>query len=214
MQSFVPVSLPPNIPGTGDSRPSDLTRRIVRLQLVTLAWMLIECCVSIASAKAARSPALLAFGSDSLVELLSAAVVLPSLLPSARFKRKATQMAGILLLVLAAVIAVTATLALVYGLQPEASLPGIGITAAALVAMPVLAWKKRALARATNNRALAADAVQSATCAYLAAITLLGLGLNALFHLPWVDSVAGLVAIPTLVIEGRRAVRGESCSCC
>ena len=68
-------------------------------------------------------------------------------------------------------------------------------------------------ARATGNRALAADAVQSATCAYLAAITLAGLGVNAIFHIRWVDSVAALVAVPLLIIEGRKAMHGKNCGC-
>ena len=62
--------------------------------------------------------------------------------------------------------------------------------------------------------ALAADAVQSATCAYLALITLVGLGLNAAFHWPWFDSLAALLAIPILVQEGRSAWKGHTCSCC
>jgi divalent metal cation (Fe/Co/Zn/Cd) transporter len=105
-------------------------------------------------------------------------------------------------------------LALLFGAQPETSVSGIVITLAALVAMPVLARKKRSLARQTHNPALAADAVQSATCAYLAAITLVGLCANAVFHLRWVDSFAALAAVPILVVEGRRALRGEGCGCC
>jgi divalent metal cation (Fe/Co/Zn/Cd) transporter len=69
------------------------------------------------------------------------------------------------------------------------------------------------MARATGNRALAADAVQSATCAYLAAITLSGLAVNALFHIRWIDSVAAFAALLILVIEGRKATRGENCGC-
>ena len=80
--------------------------------------------------------------------------------------------------------------------------------------MPVLAWLKRKTARTTNNRALAADAVQSATCAYLAGITLVGLSLNAAFRIHWVDWGAALAATPILIIEGRKAMRGESCACC
>ena len=82
-----------------------------------------------------------------------------------------------------------------------ASVPVCG----SLVAMPVLAWLKRKHARAANNRALAADAVQSATCAYLAAVTLAGLVIYALWHVAWVDSVAACAAVPVLVIEGRSA---------
>jgi divalent metal cation (Fe/Co/Zn/Cd) transporter len=88
------------------------------------------------------------------------------------------------------------------------------ITVAALVAMPVLATLKRREARRTNNLALAADAVQSATCAYLALITLAGLAANAAFHIPWIDSIAALLAIPILVKEGRSAWQGHTCACC
>ena len=80
--------------------------------------------------------------------------------------------------------------------------------------MPLLAWQKRKLARAIGHTALSADAVQSATCAYLAALSVAGLLLNAGFHIAWADSLAALAATPILIVEGRRAVRGQSCSCC
>jgi divalent metal cation (Fe/Co/Zn/Cd) transporter len=95
----------------------------------------------------------------------------------------------------------------------EASCVGIGITALALVVMPVLAWMKRREARRMNNRALAADAAQSATCAYLAGVTLAGLAIFAVWHIRWIDTFAALIAVPILVIEGRRAWRGEGCGC-
>jgi divalent metal cation (Fe/Co/Zn/Cd) transporter len=99
------------------------------------------------------------------------------------------------------------------GVQPEVSLSGIAITAAALIVMPILAWLKRKTAKSAKNRALAADAVQSATCFYLAAITMGGLLINAAWHVHWVDFVAALAALPLLVLEGRRALRGEVCQC-
>jgi divalent metal cation (Fe/Co/Zn/Cd) transporter len=80
--------------------------------------------------------------------------------------------------------------------------------------MPLLAWEKRKLARRTGNSALAADAVQSATCAYLALITLAGLALNAIFHVPWFDPIAALAAIPILLYEANQARRGQTCACC
>ena len=195
-------------------------RAVLWLQGVTLAWMAVECGVSLYAARSARSVALLTFGADSFVELLSALVALlsfsPSLslnfLPSFPLKRdRAARWAGVLLFALAAVIAMTAIVTLVRGNEPATSCAGITITIAALIVMPVLASLKRKTARATDNRALAADAVQSATCAYLAAITLVGLCVNAVFHLGWVDSAAALAAIPVLIIEGRKAMQGESC---
>jgi divalent metal cation (Fe/Co/Zn/Cd) transporter len=98
--------------------------------------------------------------------------------------------------------------------KPESSGIGMGITIAALLAMPGLAWLKRREARRSGNQALAADAVQSATCAYLAFITLVGLSVNAVFHIAWIDSAAALAAVPILIHEGRMARRGKSCACC
>ncbi|MGA2186256.1 MAG: cation transporter [Bryobacteraceae bacterium] len=216
MLQFVQIGLPQTqLSKEQCLSPAELRQRTVRLQAATLVWMVVECGVSLAGAVAAHSPALLAFGSDSFVELVSAVIVLFQFLPSFPLnKRQAAQTTGVLLFLLAAVVVVSSALALARGVHPKTSFAGIGITAAALIGMPILARKKRAVALATNNRALAADAVQSATCAYLAAVTLLGLGVNAVFHLSWVDSGAALVAIPILVIEGRRAMRGDSCSCC
>jgi len=177
--------------------------------------MLIECAVSLISAARAHSPVLLAFGCDSFVELLSAALVVFALAPRFQFNHKRVDAAsGILLFLLAAVVAATSLFALVHKLQPQSSPLGIAITVAALLVMPLLARQKRTLARITGNNVLAADAVQSATCAYLAAIALAGLALNAGFHIAWADSAAALAAVPILIIEGRRAMRGQSCGCC
>ena len=195
--------------------PPSHSRSILWLQLITIGWMLLECIVSLVSAKEACSPSLLAFGSDSLVELLSATVVLLQFMPSIRLSRAhAGNAAGILLYLLAGVVVLISVLGWVTGARPETSLAGIGITAAALVVMPVLAWRKRTLARTIRNTALAADAVQSATCAYLAAITLFGLAANALFHIQWVDSIAALIAVPLLIREAKAAMRGDGCACC
>ena len=188
---------------------------ILWLQTVTLAWMLIECGTSLYAAASAHSPSLLAFGSDSFVELLSAAVVLLRYgSPKSISEQKAARIAGALLFVLAFVVTSTAFLSLVLHWRPETSYLGMTVTIAALLIMPILATLKRREARRSNNVALAADAVQSATCAYLALITLAGLAMNAAFHIPWVDSLAALFAIPILLKEGRSAWQGHTCSCC
>jgi divalent metal cation (Fe/Co/Zn/Cd) transporter len=195
--------------------PPRRSHAVLWLQLVTLAWMLVECGASLYAAAVAHSPALLAFGSDSLVELLSAAVVLLQYAsPASLSSRTAGRIAGALLFVLAVIVASTALLALAFRFRPDTSWLGIGVTVGALVAMPVLAGLKRREARRTENVALAADAVQSATCAYLALITLVGLVANAVFHIAWVDSLAALITIPILLYEGRSAWRGHACGCC
>jgi divalent metal cation (Fe/Co/Zn/Cd) transporter len=195
--------------------PVRRSNTVLWLQLVTLAWMFIECGTSLWAAAAAHSTAMLAFGSDSLVELLSATVVLLQYAwPASVSQRTAGRIAAVLLFLLALIVASTALLSLVFHLQPDTSFLGMIVTSFALIAMPGLAWLKRREARRTNNVALAADAVQSATCAYLALITLAGLVANAAFHIAWFDSVAALLAVPILLSEGRSAWQGDSCGCC
>lgn len=190
-----------------------LPQTVAWLQWITIAWMTVECGASLWAAAQAHSVALLAFGSDSLIELLSAVVVLLQF--ASRFSLKkayADKAAGALLFALAGVVVCIAWLERTR--QMETSLLGIVITILALIAMPLLARMKRREAQRISNRALAADATQSATCAYLAAVTLAGLVSYAIWHVRWVDSAAALLAIPILIVEGRRAWRGESCDCC
>lgn len=188
---------------------------VIWLQAITLAWMLVECAVALYSASAAHSPAMFAFGSDSLIELASASVVLLQIVPAVQIsKRAASRTAAVLLYLLAAAVTGIAVVSLARGHRPETSVSGIAITVAALIAMPILASLKRREARRTGNVALAADAVQSATCAYLALTALAGVSINALWHISWVDPAVALVAVPFLMREGRSAWQGQACGCC
>ena len=215
MSELVRIGVPSSKPVAACAPKAQPRTRVFWLQSVTLAWMLVEFCVSAYAAITAHSPVMLAFGSDSLVELLSATVVLLQWVPGVSIsERKATRAASLLLFVLAFVVAGTALASLALRMQPETSRAGIGITVAALFAMPVLAWLKRREALRSGNTALAADAAQSATCAYLALIALVGLAVNAFFHIAWFDAVAALVAIPILIQEGRSAWQGQTCGCC
>ena len=214
MSEFVQIEIQLSRSSTVTCAPTGRSAAVFWLQGITLIWMLVECGLSLYAAAAARSPAMLAFGSDSFVELLSAGVVLLQFLPQVSIsQRNAARAAGALLFALALIVCVMAIGSLALRLRPETSL-GIGITVAALIVMPILARLKRREARRSNNAALAADAVQSAACAYLAVIALAGLVINALFHIAWFDSLAALAAVPLLLKEGRAAWNGQACGCC
>jgi hypothetical protein len=155
--------------------PLDTNRTIKRLQVITICWMLVECSVALTAARRAHSPALLAFGSDSSVELLSAIVVLVQLTSILKVSaERAARLAGVLLYLLAGIVVMISVSAIALRVEPDTSKLGIGVTIVALTIMPILTRAKRRNANLTGNRALTADAVQSATCAYLAALTLLG----------------------------------------
>jgi len=215
MPEFVQIGSP--VPSCAPITKPLLSRSsaVFWLQGITLAWMLVECGISLFAAAAAKSPVIFAFGSDSLVELFSTTVVLLQFAPKFSLShRLATRIASILLFVLTAIVALVAVLALALHWHPVVSPAGIGVTLAALIAMPVLAGLKRRQAIRDHNSALAADAVQSAACAYLSAVTLVGLAVNALFHVQWFDPLAALAALPLLLKEGVAAWRGATCGCC
>src|SRR5580698_8428456 len=88
----------------------DTIRRIRRVQTVTIAWMSVEAAVSLFAAWRATSPALLAFGGDSAIELFSAVVVLWRFRVSDAHEdaeRRAARVAGALLFTLAAFVTIT-----------------------------------------------------------------------------------------------------------
>jgi divalent metal cation (Fe/Co/Zn/Cd) transporter len=161
----------------------------------------------------ARSPALLGFGGDSAVELLSAAVVLHRFYPSPHehAEERAAKIAGGLLLVLATFVAIASILALLGHVEARPSPVGIALLILAAVVMPWLARQKRRLSAATASAALRADAAESAICGYLALIALAGLLVNAIWRVSWADPVAALSLFPLIVREGWESMKGKPC---
>ena len=197
--------------------PLETTRRVIRIQTLTLVWMSIEAAVSLFAAWRARSPALLAFGGDSAIELFSAVVVLWRFRVTAAHgdaERRAARVAGALLFALAAFVAVTSVTSLLGYSEPKPTVPGIAILVAAALVMPWLAKEKRRLSGSTGSAALRADAAQSALCAYLSFIALAGLAINAIWSVKWADPIAAFAILPLIVWEGREAMRGKACGCC
>jgi len=192
----------------------DHAQQIRQVQVLTIAWMLVEVVVSLFSAWRARSPTLLAFGGDSVIELASAGVVLWRFRSGAACETKegrAARIVGALLFVLAACVATASAVSLLgYG-EPKPSVAGIVILFLAAAVMPVLAREKRELSNVTGSAALRADAAESAVCAYLSVVALLGVGINTVWHISWTDPVAALLIVPLIVWEGREAMHGKPC---
>jgi Co/Zn/Cd efflux system component len=191
---------------------TDISRRVVRLQIITLVWMSVEAAVSLGAAWHAHSPALFGFGGDSSIELLSAAVVL------CRFRfnfdeARAARIAGALLFALAGIVLLSAVLSFIGFREAQPSVVGIFILLAAAIAMPLLANEKRKLAVVTSSAALKADATESALCGYMAWIALLGLALNIVWGKSWADPVAALALTPLILREGWEAFRTQRICC-
>jgi divalent metal cation (Fe/Co/Zn/Cd) transporter len=190
----------------------DVSRRVLQLQVFTIVWMTVEAVVSLGTSWSSHSPALFAFGGDSLIELLSAAVVFWRFRFELR-EARAARIAGVLLFTLAGLVVLTSVLNFLGYREARRSLVGIGVLLAAAVVMPWLASRKRHLAAITSSAALKADAVESALCGYMAWIALAGLSINAIWHRSWADPVAALALTPLILREGWEAIRSRKLCC-
>jgi divalent metal cation (Fe/Co/Zn/Cd) transporter len=209
--------------GRPDDARAALVERGRALAYVTLAVVTLEAGVSLTAGLLAGSVALWGYGADSVIEWASAATALWRLgqdsraAGRARAERVSGRVIGASFLALALVVAVEATISLARHEAPKPSTLGIAIALVSLVSMPLLSRAKRRVAHGLASGALAADAGQAALCAYLSAILLGGLALNALFGWWWADPVSALIMVPIIAREGLQGLRGQpACAdgCC
>lgn len=199
-----------------------LIRRAFRLEWITLSWMTIEAAVAIAAGLAASSITLIAFGIDSVIELLSAGLLIWRLAVelrrgqafSERAERIASRIGGALLFALAAYVIASAAWGLWTRHGQEFTWPGLAVTAAAIPIMAVLARRKLALADRLGSRALRADAIESLTCGWLSSVAVLGLVAQLIIGAWWIDAATSLAIVWFLVKEAREAWNVEACGCC
>jgi divalent metal cation (Fe/Co/Zn/Cd) transporter len=192
-------------------------RRGRRLEYFTIAWNTLEAVVSILAGYVAGSTALIGFGLDSAIESSSGVALLWRLQESSDHEsreKRTLQLVGGSFLVLAVYVGYEAVRTLISRSTPAPSIAGIAIASASLIAMPLLARAKRRTAGRLRSEALHADSRQTTLCAYLSAILLGGLVLNAAVGWWWADPVAALVMVPIIAHEGIEAFRGERCESC
>jgi divalent metal cation (Fe/Co/Zn/Cd) transporter len=187
------------------------------LQYLTIAWNSAECAVALAAGFIAGSIALIGFGFDSAIEVTSSLAALWRLRWDAdEVRREAAErftlrVIGTCFLLLAVYVTYDATQTLRQRHASEQSTVGIVLAALSLIVMPTLVHFKRRVASRLGSGALEAEARQTRVCAYLSAILLAGLGLNAWLGWWWADPVAGLLMVPLIAWEGLEAVRGRTC---
>lgn len=209
---------------TFETRNANL-RAGISVEWVTIAWMMVEIGVSVGAAVASGSIALMAFGLDSGIELISAGVLLWRLGierrggDEERIERAEKRAAGIVgwtLMALALYVVASAGWSLLYHLAPTSSDWGLAIAVGAVIVMPILVVVKRRVATWIGSAALKADAAEGIVCTYMAAVLLVGLLVRALTGWWWVDPLAALAIVYFIVSEGREAIeasRGGEAHC-
>lgn len=197
----------------GPERQAVLSRRIRLLVAATISYNVIEAAVAIAAGTIASSSALIAFGLDSIVEVLSATAVAwqfsaPD--PEQR-ERTALRLIAFSFFGLALFVAIDALRGLFGAGPPDHSPVGIALAAVSLAIMPILSWAQRRAGRELGSHSAVADSKQTLLCSYLSAVLLVGLVLNSTLGWAWADPVAALVIAVVAAKEGLEAWKGNSC---
>jgi divalent metal cation (Fe/Co/Zn/Cd) transporter len=204
----------PAAPGLTEARRAGLHRRARALAWATIAYNTLEGVVAVGAGLAAGSVALVSFGLDSAVEVLSAAAVAWQFGggsdPEQR-ERRTLRLIAVAFFALAAYVTVEAARTLLGSGEPDPSPVGVALAMASLVVMPLLVVAKRRTGRALGSATVVADSTQTLLCTYLSAVLLVGLLLNATLGWSWADPLAALVIAAVAVREGLEAWRGDAC---
>lgn len=193
------------------ARREELHRRGVRLEVFTITWNVVEAVVAIGAGLLVGSVALVGFGVDSGVEVISAMALLWRLLkagPKASAEetgaaeKRALYLVAATFFLLSAYITYEAAGALLTREGPDGSTVGMVLAAVSLLVMPTLAYLKGKTGREMGSEALVADSKETWVCSYLSLALLLGVGLYAAFGWWWADPVAALAMLPVILWQG------------
>jgi cation diffusion facilitator family transporter len=192
-------------------RRRELHRRAVWLEYFTVGWNVIEGVVAIAAGLLAGSVALIGFGVDSSIEVISAIGLLwrlrkagpdATVAEESGAERRALYVVAATFFLLAAYITYEAVNSLLGQEEPDRSTVGLVLSVLSLVIMPALAYMKQRTGREMGSRALVADAAETWVCSYLSLALLAGVGLYALFGWWWADPVGALAMVPVILWQG------------
>lgn len=182
----------------------------IRAEVVTTVWMIAEGALAVVAGLRARSVLVTAFGIDSVIELLSAGVLLwriknESSPRAEAIEQRAAKISGALLVLLCVYIVVSSVVGILRHIDPEQSALGLGVAASAVVLMPLLAAWKRRINRALRSAALKADIAETVACGYMAAIVVAGVLLDRFLRLWWIQYAASLALLLWIAHEAKEA---------
>jgi len=192
--------------------------KALRLEYLTVGYSLLEATIAIFAGLTAGSVALLAWGMDSVAELMSGVVLiwrlkrqenLTSVEEEDEVEGKAVKLVGLSFLTLAGYVLYETIKMLTTSSVPSPSSLGIVIAIAALIFMPILSYKKYILGGRLELRSLLADAKETLVCSLLSLALLAGLTANYLFGYWQIDPLVSLLIVGFLFKEGGELILSE-----
>ena len=173
----------------------------MNVEYISIVWMFVECFIAIYAGLLASSMALLAFGGDGILDMISSWTVLSYLRRAERVKeiveenKRADRVKTIFTFLLVPTIVIGVAYSYLSGVVVESSVLGIGMVAGAVVIIPILAVEKNRVGSKASLLPLSIDAVESWICFFMSLALLGGLAVNYLWRIWWADSLAALVIL-------------------
>lgn len=202
------------ITGVAPARRALLHRRIRLIVAITIGYNVIEAIIAITAGSIASSVALIGFGLDSTIEVLSAAAVAWQFTrrDPERWEKPTLRVIAVAFFALAAYVTVSSVLSLISAERPQHSTIGIVLAAVSVAVMPFLSFIERRAGREIGSATAVADSKQTLICTYLSVAVLIGLVANSVLGWWWADAVAGLVIAVFALREGMEAWKGDTCA--
>lgn len=195
---------------------NNLQKRALLLSYFNVGYHIFEEIISIGLGIITGSIALVGFGLDGIIEMLSGIVMIWRFKHKCETKkqeeaidRKAQKLVAYTFFILGTYVLYEAIKKLIFHEAVEPSLLGIGIAVLSIVVMPIMAHLKHETGKQLNSQSLLSDSMESYASAWMSIVLLLALGFNYLFGLWWVDPIAGLFFVIILWREGYEAFTGK-----
>jgi divalent metal cation (Fe/Co/Zn/Cd) transporter len=191
----------------------NLIGKALGLSLITIFYNTIEGLISVYFGAGDNTLALLGFGVDSFVEVISGIGIAHMILRMKyskvetrdAFEKTALRITGTAFYLLTVGLIVGSVLNIIKDVKPESTLPGIIIAGISILTMYWLMTSKLKVGKALNSDAIIADANCTKTCFNLSFILLAASGLYELFNIAYFDILGTLGIAYFAFKEGREA---------
>lgn len=198
------------------------------LAIITIVYNIAEGVISVIYGVSDDTLALLGFGVDSFVEVISGMGILHMIYRMKksgnkvemrdRFEKTALRITGFAFYLLGLGLIAGAAVNIIENSEPDTTVVGIIISSLSILTMYFLMKYKLIIGKKLNSDAIIADANCTRTCFYLSIVLLASSGLYELFQIPYIDIAGSLVIAWFAYKEGREALEkvksgNLSCSC-
>ena len=205
---------------------NNLVKKAFILSLITIFYNIAEGIISIYFGTGDETLALLGFGVDSFVEVISGIGIAHMILRMRyskvqsrdSFEKTALKITGTSFYLLTIGIIIGSVFNIINDVKPTTTIPGIVVASISILTMYWLMSSKLKVGKELKSDAIIADANCTKTCFYLSFILLGASGLYELFNIAYFDIIGSLGIAYFAFSEGKEAFEkvksgNFSCSC-